>query len=288
VAVNAQAGLLHWSGADAWATRMRLIKGEADPVVRNGLITSAYDDLSRETATLLGEVDANWLTFGKWASFTAGRFIRGEGAPVRWGAGKVAEGNVAIIADIAPQFVRFLELADADRDSGLAALVASDDVLGSNPTTLEAFTSYAEALAIDNDLDDPGSAQAMLRGNLLVAHHEQSLADDFVDDAMPLGGLFGVITTRFVTLEIPEGSLDLSDPVPLPRYLLGEQWPRALSEISDARLNALVRSYGHEWTAMDGSAATTWEVFDERMGYIAQFFRAYQRDPSLRAPMQGR
>jgi hypothetical protein len=265
--------------------RMRLIEGEADPVVRNALITSAYDDLSRETATLLGDIDANWLTFGKWASFTAGRFIRGEGAPVRWGAGKVAEGNVAIIADIAPQFVRFLELADAGSDEELSALVASDELLGRNATTLEAFASYAEALSIDNDLDDPASAQAMLRGNLLVAHHEQSLADDFVDDAMPLGGLFGVITTRFVTLEIPEGSLDLSHPVPLPRYLHGEQWPRALSEISDARLNALVRSYGHEWATTDGSAATTWEVFDERMGYIAQFFRAYQRDPSLRMPV---
>ena len=257
-------------------------------VLRNRLITSAYDDLSRETATLLGEVDANWLTFGKWASFTAGRFIRGEGTPVRWGAGKVAEGNAAIICDIAPRFVRFLELADVESSDDLATLVASDDLIGQEPTTLEAFTSYAEALGIDNDLDDPGSAQAMLRGNLLVAPHEQSLADDFVDDAMPLGGLFGVITTRFVTLEIPEGSLDLSQPVPFPQYLHGERWPPALAEISDARLKSLAQSYGHEWQSTQGSAATTWEVFDERMGYIAQFFRAYQRDPSLRAPMQGR
>jgi hypothetical protein len=207
---------------------------------------------------------------------------------VRWGAGKVAEGNVAIICDIAPQFVRFLELADVESSDDLTALVASDEVLGRSPTTLEAFASYAEALGIDNDLDDPGSAQAMLRGNLLVAHHEQSLADDFVDEAMPLGGLFGVITTRFVTLEIPEGSLDLSEPVPLPQYLHGERWPLALAEISDARLNALAASYGHEWRSAEGSAATTWEAFDERMGFIAQFFRAYQRDPSLRAPMQGR
>ena len=233
---------------------------------------------------MLGEVDANWLTFGKWASFTAGRFIRGEGAPVRWGAGR----NIAIICDIAPQFVRFLELADADSAHDLAALVASDDLLGRNPNSLEAFSSYAEALRIDNDLDDAGSAQAMLRGNLLVAHHEQSLADDFVDDAKPLGGLFGVIATRFVTLDLPEGTLDLSQPVPRPRYLHGDRWPLALSEISDVRLNELVRSYGHEWGMTDGSAATTWEVFNERMGYIAQFFRAYQRDPSLRAPMTDR
>jgi len=286
--VTSRAGIPEWSGVAAWQSRLRLIQGEPDPVLRNRLITAAYDDLSRETATLLGEIDANWLTFGKWASFTAGRFIRGEGAPVRWGAGKVAEGNVAIICDIAPQFVRFLELADADSAQDLAALVASDDLLGRNPTSLEAFSSYAEALSIDNDLDDAGSAQAMLRGNLLVAHHEQALADDYVDDAMPLGGLFGVITTRFVTLDIPEGSLDLSEPVPCPQYLHGERWPLALSKISDARLNALVRSYGHDWGMTDGSAATTWEVFDERMGFIAQFFRAYQRDPSLRAPMLGR
>ena len=286
--MTSRAGIPEWSGVAAWQSRLRLIQGEPDPVLRNRLITAAYDDLSRETATLLGEIDANWLTFGKWASFTAGRFIRGEGAPVRWGAGKVAEGNVAIICDIAPQFVRFLELADADSAQDLAALVASDDLLGRNPTSLEAFSSYAEALSIDNDLDDAGSAQAMLRGNLLVAHHEQALADDYVDDAMPLGGLFGVITTRFVTLDIPEGSLDLSEPVPCPQYLHGERWPLALSKISDARLNALVRSYGHDWGMTDGSAATTWEVFDERMGFIAQFFRAYQRDPSLRAPMLGR
>ena len=38
----------------------------------------------------------------------------------------------------------------------------------------------------------------------------------------------------------------------------------------------------------DGSAATTWEVYDERMGFIAQFFPAYQRDPSLRAPTRDR
>ena len=286
--MTSRAGIPEWSGVAAWQSRLRLIEGEPDPVFRNRLITAAYDDLSLETATLLGDVDANWLTFGKWASFTAGLFIRGECAPVRWGAGKVAEGNVAIICDIAPQFVRFLELADADSAQDLAALVASDDLLGRNPTSLEAFTSYAEALSIDSDLNDPGSAQAMLRGNLLVAHHEQSLADDFVDDAMPLGGLFGVIATRFVTLDIPEGSLDLSEPVPYPQYLHGERWPLALSEISDARLIALVRSYGHEWGMTDGSAATTWEVFDERMGFIAQFFRAYQRDPSLSSPMPDR
>ena len=206
---------------------------------------------------------------------------------MRWGAGKVSEGNVAIICDIAPQFVRFLELADADSAQDLASLVASDELLGRNPNSLEAFSSYAEALGIDNVLNDAGSAQAMLRGNLLVAHHEQSLADDFVGDAMPLGGLFGLIATRFVTLDIPEGSLDLSETVPCPQYLHGERWPLALSEISDVGLNELVRSYGHEWGLTDGSAVTTWEVFDERVGFISQFFRAYQRDPSLRAPMQG-
>lgn len=157
------------------------------------------------------------------------RLVRGEGAPVRWGTGKVSEGNVAIICDIATKFVRFLELADSDSAQDLAALVASDHLHGRNPTSLEAFSSYAEALSIDNDLDDAGSAQTMLRGNLLVAHHEQSLADDFVDGAMPLGGLFGVIATRFVTLDIPEGSLDLSQPVPRRRYLHGERWPLALS-----------------------------------------------------------
>lgn len=274
----------------AWQARLKAIHAEPSPVVRNYLITSAYDDLSTQTASVLGGVDANWLTFGKWASFTAGKFIRGEGAPINWGADKVADGNLAIIGDIAPQFVRFLELTDSDSALDLATLVAADEHLGGNPIVCEAFCSYAQALdaqALDaqSPEGDAGTAQTMLRGNLLVAHHEQALADDFIDEAMPLGGLFGIVTTKFVTLNIPEGELDPCDQVPLPRYLAGEQWPAALNQISDPRLVALARSYGQEWQETQTSGAANWEVFNDRMGYIAMFFRAYQRDPALQEPV---
>ena len=98
---------------------------------------------------------------------------------------------------------------------------------------------------------------------------------------MPLGGPFGILTTRFVQLHIPDGALDVSRDVPPPRYLGGSRWPADLDRLTDARLIALARRYRQP---LDGrrSAATSWEDFDERMGFILCFFRAYQQDPSLR------
>ena len=43
----------------------------------------------------------------------------------------------------------------------------------------------------------------------------------------------------------------------------------------------LLLSYGQPVDDASESAAPTWEEFDERMGFIACFFRAYQRDPGL-------
>jgi hypothetical protein len=121
----------------------------------------------------------------------------------------------------------------------------------------------------------------MLRANLLVAHHEQRFADAFIDDAIPLGGVAGILATRFVSIGIPDGDIDVCRAVPRPSYLAGRQWPTVLQTIDDARVRELLRSYGQQVDDATESAAATWEEFDERMGFIACFFRAYQRDPAL-------
>lgn len=255
-----------------------------DPVARNYAITRVYHQMSDRVAVVVGRTDANWLTFGAWASATAGRFIRGEGAPVRWGARAVAEGNAAIIADVGPRFDRFLRLAGEGRTGRLRAAAATDPLLTETDELAEAFDCYAslaDGEATGSISGDAQRAELMLRANLLVAHHEQRFADGFIDEAIPLGGLAGILATRFVSIGIPDGDLDVCRSVPRPSYLAGRQWPDVLEAIHDVRVRDLLVSYGQTVDDARESAAPTWEDFDERMGFIACFFRAYQRDPGL-------
>ena len=54
------------------------IVGRADPVLRNLEITIGYYRLSYALRRRLGHDNANWCTFGVWASRRAGRTIRGD------------------------------------------------------------------------------------------------------------------------------------------------------------------------------------------------------------------
>jgi hypothetical protein len=265
----------------AWQRQLDRIRSERDPIVRNVLITRSYHDLGRHMRTVLGGQDANWLTFGTWASYTAGRFIRGEGTFVRWGAEEVARGNLAIIDDVAPCFIAYLASAAGEEDSRHPLVLAGRRRMLESPHLADAFACYEEARLCGDDNEDPARAQLILRANIAVAYHEQGLADDFIDRAMPLGGLFGIVTTRFVHLELPEATLDLCRPVPAPAYLDGAMWPSALDAISDPGLVSLYDRIGQAPDDVDGAAARSWEDFDERMGFIAIFFRAFQRDPAL-------
>lgn len=94
-------------------------------------------------------------------------------------------------------------------------------------------------------------------------------------------GIFGIVTTQFVELHLPHVSMDLSAPVEPPAYLNGPMWPTALHDITDEGLREMFGRIGHDPQDPSKSGATRWEDFDERMGFIASFFRAYQRDPSL-------
>ncbi len=274
-----------WQGPGPWQERLERIHREPDPGLRNFLITGAYYDLGCCIEDLLGQQDANWLTFGTWASFTAGRFIRGEAMPVSWGADHVADGNMAIIEDIAPCFIAYLASVHgsaAERQHPL--VVVGQQRIDGSEHLADAFASYEQARQRTPDPLDATRAQLILRGNVGVAYHEQWLADCFVDRAMPLGGLFGIATTKFVQLDLPHLSLDLCDPVPSPDYLQGRMWPVELESIEDDGLGRLYQRIGQHPEDVQHSAARSWEDFDERMGFIAVFFRAFQRDPALHAP----
>ena len=264
------------------ARRLDRVLAVEDVGQRNFAITRAYYRMARRVDAVVGTQDANWLTFGTWASASAGRFIRRETLPVAWGAEQVAAGNAAIIADIGPRFATFLDLADDLGTGPLAAAVGREPALAGEPELAEAFECYARAGALPaGPGSDADHAELVLRANVLVAHYEQRLADRFVDQALPLGGPFGTAATLFVTVEVPEGQLHVSRDVSPPAYLGGAPWPPPLMRLRDLRLVELARMYGQDQESARFSDATSWEDLYERMGYIFCFFRAYQRDAGL-------
>lgn len=264
----------------------------ADPVVRNAAITACYRDLSHAVADILGRTDVNWLAFGAWASASAGRVIRREGLPFGLDPGTsdaVAEGNRTIIADVAPRFVRWLdEVVRAGGPTRMALEVAAADPLFDEAPELaaamDAYQSAHELRALTagaplEEEADRAVAELMLLGNVRVAAHEQWIADALIDEAMPLGGLFGRIVTRFVDVYTPDGPVDVCREVPAPSYLGGPRFPAVLDHLAHADLCDLATRFEHALTVdVAGSSATTWECYEERMGFIFAFFRAFARD----------
>lgn len=260
---------------------------ESDVVARNRVITLAYRELSELVADLVGRSHLNWFSFGAWASGTAGGVMRGEGVPLDLGTTEgVAAGNLAIIEDVAPPILRWLDEVAADESPAPAALerTLGDPRVVAAPQLARAIRCYHAVAAHRTNpdaepLSEKQSAELMLLGNVLFAAHEQQIADRFIDSAMPLGGPFGLITTRFVSILTPDGPLDVCRDVVAPGYLAPDLFPVELVALEHPELCALCERFDQSTgTSARGSRAWSWEDYDERMGFILTFFRAYQRD----------
>jgi hypothetical protein len=79
--VAAPAGSRVVPGSYPTAADVRAISAMKDPVARNLAITQGYSDLSAAMGQLVGKDNANWATFGTWASKQAGVSIRNEDLP---------------------------------------------------------------------------------------------------------------------------------------------------------------------------------------------------------------
>ncbi len=270
--------------------RVAAVVAMTDPVARNFAITACYHDLALAVAALVGREDVNWLAFGAWASGTAGRIIRRERSLVGRGTSKaVADGNRFIIADVAPRFIRWLDEVDrAGAPTRTALEVAlGDPLFDTAPALADGLAAYQSALELRavgggaplEPALDQAVAETVLLANVRVAAHEQQVADALIDRAMPLGGVFGLITTRFVEVLTPDGPLDVCQDVPAPSYLQGRLYPLVLDHLTDPDLCDLATSFAHARNPdAAGSGASSWESYQERMGFIFAFFRAYARD----------
>jgi hypothetical protein len=274
---------------------VRRVVADPDALARNAAITRGYHELSEAMATLLGHDHANWLTFGQWASAEARRSIDGEAVPAvarpffgREIAEAVGAGNAAIFADVAPPFIRFMDLfavagaVPEALDGARAALLADPQIAASEDLT-RAFLAYADALRLRLAGDpDPGRrAQRMLVANASVGAHEQRIADPYVRAAIPGRWISAIVATSHLGLRIPEGVLELHRDIPPPAYLGGPLFPASLARLEDSEAIALARRFHQDLDSAAASDAPDWESYDERMGFIFTLLRSHQCDPGL-------
>jgi hypothetical protein len=281
----------------------------ADPLARNAAITRGYHALSEAVAVVVGRDQANWLTFGQWASAEARRSIAGDAIPAAVRpfvgdevAAAVAAGNAAIFADVAPPFIRFVRAFAADgrarRDPHRAAValeaLCADPQLAASDDLRRAFAAYVDAVVLRN-ADPAGTAAGsggataaarrraarILVANASIGAHEQRVADPFVRAAIPGRWIAAIAATSHMGLRIPDGVLELSRDVPPPAYLGGAQFPPELEVLEDPDALALAARFGQDPGSAAASDAPDWESYDERMGFIFTLLRSHQGDPAL-------
>jgi hypothetical protein len=274
---------------------VRRVVADPDALARNAAITRGYHELSEATAGLLGRDNANWLTFGQWASAEARRSIDGQAVPEvvrpffgREIAESVAAGNAAIFADVAPPFARFVRLftdagGDPEAVAGARAALLGDPQIAASNDLARAFHAYVDALELRlaGDPDPVRRAQRMLVANVSVGAHEQRVADPYVRAAIPGRWISAIVATSHMGLRIPEGVLELQHDVPPPAYLGGPQFPATLERLEDAEAIALARRFGQDLDSAAASDAPDWESYEERMGFIFTLLRSHQCDPAL-------
>lgn len=280
-------------------TTVERIVAMEDVLARNAAITCGYHALSEAVAALLGRDDANWLTFGQWASAEARRSMTGEAVPalarpvvadeVR---AAVAAGNAAVFGDVAPPFGRWIRavvadqsaVSDARRADAIVAALGEHSQLADSQDLRNAFRAYTDALRLRADPSPVAArrrAERMLFANASVGAHEQIVADPYVRAAIPGRSIFAIAATAHMGLRIPEGVLRLDRDVPPPVYLGGAQFPAALADLDDPELVALAARFGQDLGSARDSDAPDWEDYRERMGYIFTLLRSHQQDPTL-------
>ncbi len=170
---------------------------------------------------------------------------------------------------------------------------------------IEAFTTYYQA----RFMSDPAQkAQAMLLANLLVGLHEQIRLQPHIAEALeaPVTALQGqpaarlgdklpaaawqmarrlgqqLLTRSMLFITIPAGELRLGQNVKPPTGAY--KFPPSLVTIQNGRLRQLLQRWDFSDETLTGTAAINWARLEDRMHFIADFFRSHQQNEHLFQP----
>lgn len=272
------------------------IRREDSPVVR----PAARFVLKRLPAPLLDRI-RTW------------RIVRRMDAALDAVSERIAEGNRLIFSEIGPVFVRLVEACatrhtycPADLQRVVATLAPGASEAGGQDLLRGAVTAYYEAAF---ETHPKRRAELVLLGSLKIGLHEQIRVDPIIDEALdrPMADLVAalapwlsrlprswhaeerarsivcrharrLVTARIMRIRLPYGDLRLGDDLPeLPAKRL---FPDLLATLEHPELVELFQRFdrGARTRAID------WSELDDRMRYIANFFRSRQKSLELFEP----
>lgn len=234
-------------------------------------------------------------------------------------AGAVARGNLKVFEEIGRDFARALdalEQGQAAFDDFLATLRAGPTPDGQD-LLRRAFAGYQAA---STTADAATRAQTTLLANVRIGLHEQTRLQPEIREAMDaamldvaevrrevldrldallaapvhVGALTGAINTLVDDLAQEVRSVvrvvatELMMTIGLPRGRtlrlgsdLTQRFPVTLKTLTNAELVSLVGTFDPTLDSTQGSGAIDWAALEQRMRFIADFFRSCHDDDSL-------
>jgi hypothetical protein len=189
-------GNVNWSTFATWASKtagMSIRNEEVPPFVAD-IVSDSHDDVMHPLGKIESAIDGIVSTTGFHSSFLLG--------PIQDTIGEVsssiAKGNLAVFQELAPQFVRFVDLfrgKPAD-DATLAAMLAPLDPrptsAGGQELLRNGFEAYVQAMRVD---DAVTRARWVFFGNCLIGLHEQTRLQPQIQEAMdaPIEQIDGIL-----------------------------------------------------------------------------------------------
>ncbi|MCA9980730.1 MAG: FHA domain-containing protein, partial [Anaerolineales bacterium] len=165
------------------------------------------------------------------------------------------------------------------------------------------------------ETDNKKRSELIFLGNILLALHEQSRLQPVIEKALAvpfdllteglvpattqeIGWFRSKVTNRAVDFSremvlravtrmvmgytLPHREMKLGQDVIAPTGLIN--FPQELILLENPRCRAIVQQYDDKENTLAGSGAANWGKLDDRMRFIIDFFRSYQRDKRLFEP----
>ncbi len=242
-----------------------------------------------------------------------GRIVRHADAALVAVTTRIADGNRLIFSEIGPVFVRLVGVCADHHAHDPARIEALVDTLtpgkaedGGQDLLRDAVRAYYDAAY---EPHPKKRAELILLGSLKIGLHEQVRVDPLIDEALdrPMTDLVAVVapwlsrlpggwrveervrdsvcrrarrlvTARLMRIRLPYGDLRLGDD--LPELPARRRFPDLLATLELPELAATFARFDRGLP----TRAIDWSDLDDRMRYIANFFRSRQKSLELFEP----